>query len=251
MRTIDKTLSPQEYRERLTRWSASLAAGSPEALLEHLAEGSAADGIACYIENAVGERYRMLIEETRLLALAFEEFDSLVRRYLQEVPRATFDPDSRELARFLDWLEARIQLTPKQSDFLNYQRAECECLVLAARRRKEFVDFHRRRLSAEQSGPANVADRQTIQVNPIRVWSHLSGIALGEQTEERQDVLFFALPNEIRMWTTAAPQLRLVRALEGIAPCTFSAWQQISGAELAELRTLARQLCEQGIGFLV
>jgi hypothetical protein len=126
------------YEQLLADWSEELAAGRIGAVLDHLTDNSFKHDVERFLENSIGERRRMLLEEVDLVGLAFEDFGRLVDDYLAVTPRKTFELHEREPQRFLRWLRT-LSLTPKQLDFVTYQESEYACYELARTNRKAHI----------------------------------------------------------------------------------------------------------------
>src|SRR5262245_28968617 len=99
------------YAEMLAHWTDELAAGRSERLLGEVTAGNS-DDVQRFLLNTIEERRRMLFEELAFVAVACDDFASLVTRYLQDVPRLTYDPNDSDSQRFLRWLKAAEQLSP-------------------------------------------------------------------------------------------------------------------------------------------
>ena len=79
--------------------------------------------VARYLENAMGERRRLLLEELSFVALAFDDFEQRVDQYLTETPRRTYAVTERGQERFLTWLWPDEWNAP-QRDFVTGQDAD-------------------------------------------------------------------------------------------------------------------------------
>lgn len=232
------------YRDQLDRYATDLAAGRVEQVLPDLVVGSGRGDVERYVENAVLERFRMLVEDTRLVALATPDIEPLVLEYLRLFPRQTFELGRREAPAFLFWLSRTRKLTTRQADFVAFQQAEYACLTLAGNRQAEYRQF-RRLLAA--SDPRSIGPSTQLTLNPARVWSRLSGFALGERTAELRPVLFAPQGEQICHHALDDAQRLCLGRLEDAAPTTLADWTGLCGMAPSMARELAVRLLEKEI----
>jgi hypothetical protein len=223
--------SPTErarYASELDGYVEELASGHVQCVLPGLADDSSLRDVARYVENAVGERARMLDEDTRLVALAFEDFGGLIVEYLQTVPRPKYRYGHREASDFLTWLAGK-QLDPRQADFIAFQQAEFACLELAHHRQSALRQFR-----AIQADPASlltsVTDRLETKLvaNPVFIWTQMSGRSFGRDDVERCRVLFAPCGEEILHHSLSEREQNALRALESGDATTIGQWLAIN-----------------------
>jgi hypothetical protein len=206
------------YQQQLVHWSTSLACGDPTAVLDQLTEDCSRRDVDRFLENSMGERYRLLTEELNLVALAFDDFELRVDEYLHAVPRQTFLLNEREPQRFLRWLKAQ-PLTDQQLDYITCQEAEYACYELARRHRVAHLEFqevwHRRREGFDNLG--STAGSRVI-INPVYFWAHLT-IAAPEV------VVFLAVGAEVRSLRLTDQQCFATRKLMQHSPLCMVQWQ--------------------------
>jgi hypothetical protein len=210
------TTATDSYKEQLVHWSGALAAGRITEVSKALAGGNAEDVFRFLVET-FGERKRLLCEELTFVALAFDDFDALVQKYLHQVPQLAHDPAKSDRERFLRWLQEGHPLTNRQRDFIAYQQAEYAVIAEARKRRAEHVAFQRARLQATRHLPRLGHDPALrIRLNPIRAWRHLAlpGRAAG-------DALFFADSDWVRAAVLAPVERDLIKVLAD-GPCTLA-----------------------------
>ncbi|MBL9161912.1 MAG: hypothetical protein JNL18_04125 [Planctomycetaceae bacterium] len=223
------------YERSLADWSEELGAGRIGQVLESLAAGSLRRDVERFLENSLGERRRMLVEEVDLAGLAFENFEQLVDDYLAMTPRRTYQLDEREPQRFLRWLRQR-SLTPQQADFVSYQESEYACYELARTNRQAHLTFQRlwtrSRVLANET--IELSDYTPV-VNPICVWSRLEVATLAVSAASRGDVAFFAVGSQIlTLWPTER-QLQLIASLLELGATAFA----VCGAAASDLERQA------------
>jgi len=237
----------QTYADELDSYVEGLAAGHVENVLPALAAGSSRDDVARYVENAVGERARMLDEDTRLVALAFEDFGSLVIDYLRAVPRPNYCYGQREATAFLAWLAAR-PLDTRQADFIAFQRAEFACLELAHLRQTELRKFRAAVVEPEQAlARLQREPRAELVLSPVRDWTELSGRSLGRDDCERTPVLFAPLGGVIRHYAFRARVRRCLQTLESQCVATLRGWQAACELSREEAIAIAHDWLKQEI----
>jgi len=234
-------LASEDYPQQLARVSAALAAAQTQAILGDITPNCGPGDVQRFVDNAVGERFRLISEELAFVALAFDGFDQLIERYLRETPRQTYALDQSDQERFLGWLRRTRVLAAKQSDFVSHQEAEYACLTKARENRAGHVAFQRvwtlsKQTQREQQVPAN----QEMQVNPIHIWSRMT-IADAQSNQPSEDnVLFLAVGQEVRSLWLDAERITAVRDLTQHNPTTLAAWS----ARNREL-TNRTQLCDE------
>lgn len=111
-------------------------------------------------------------------------------------------------------------------------------MELAHQKRAEYVRFCAARHDDTQATDtclSNAAGR--ILLNPVRVWSRLSGFAAGHDTAESVDALFFAQGEQIRHVCFDALAAERLRRLEALAPCGVDDWAQACGLSADAART--------------
>jgi hypothetical protein len=234
-------LTSEDYPQQLARVSAALAAANSEAILGDVTPICDVGDVQRFVDNAVGERFRLIREELAFVALAFDNFDELIDEYLRETPRRTFALDDSDQERFLAWLRGTRELDAKQSDFIAHQEAEYACLAKAQKNRAGHVAFQRlltlsKQTQREPQEPTN----QEMQVNPIHVWSRMTIADTQPTTPGEDNVLFLAVGQEIRSLWLNVEQIKAVRDLILHNATTLAAWS----ARHPEL-TNAEQLCQE------
>jgi hypothetical protein len=235
------------YAETLVRWSNALAAGRADQLLDEVAVGSSTD-VQRFLLNSIVERRRMLTEELALVALACDDFDDLITRYLGDVPRATYDPDKSDSERFLRWLRRNKQLSTQQSDFVAYQEAEYACLVLARNQRPAHVRFQRLLAASLASNIHSETDGNTlVYVNPVRIWSRLAGLS-PTPTQRSVEAIFFAAGTQIRVAGLAGQRAAWLRSLDAAEPCPLRVWEaHCPGATASTFASFVHELSKTGL----
>jgi len=242
---MSKTVST--YAQQLARWADSLAAGRSEALLADLASGCNEADVARYLENAMGERRRLLLEELSFVALAFADFEQRVDQYLSETPRRTYAVTERDQERFLEWLR-RDELNAQQQDFVACQAAEYGCYRLAQKNRVAHLKFQRLASQREQRNETTNDQHKTILVNPVHVWSRLEVAATDEHGTHSGEVVFVVVDQEIRsLWLKAARQ-HAARKLTTKQQIPWAEWRN-NHPQLTddEISTLCRELIDGGL----
>lgn len=226
------------YESQLARYAECLAAGQIHELLPDLAAGCDGDDVQRYVDNAVGERCRMLHQDSLLAALAYDDLAEKIAQYVHATPRTAYLHGQRETAAFLDWLARTTTPTVQQADFLAYQRAEFACLELAHQKRTEYVRFCAARRDDTQATDFCLSHAAgPILLNPVRVWSRLSGFAAGYDSAESVDALFLAQGEQIRHVCLDALAAERLRQLESLAPCSVDDWAQACGLSADAART--------------
>lgn len=211
------------YEQSLADWSEELGAGCIGQVLERLAAGSSRRDVERFLENSLGERRRMLIEEVDLAGLAFENFEQLVDDYLAMTPRRTFQLDEREPQRFLRWLRQR-SLTPQQADFITYQESEYACYELARTNRQAHLTFQRLWTRSRVLANETIEHSDYIPfVNPICVWSRLEVATLAGSAASREDVAFFAVGSQILTLRPTERQLQMIESALELGSTPFAA----------------------------
>lgn len=256
---MNHSIAHNEYRDLIERLCGALAAGRGADIAEHVWERGAAEGIAEHLANAFGERIELLRRALRLVALAFDDFDSLIFEYMRQVPIATYHSGRSDAERFLDWLSRSRSLTPKQQDFAAYRRAELTVERLARRRRAAHQQFQR--LLAAMAGRATwqavpgaadvslprTAEAWTIHLNPVRVWTRLS-IFAAETESGGAPVLFYPVGAGIEAGRLDELQRRMLGDLEAVAPVEMRDWQgRHRHRSAAEQQTVLGTLVAQGL----
>lgn len=234
-------LASEDYPQQLTRVSAALAAANSEAILGDITPICGLGDVQRFVDNAVGERFRLISEELAFVALAFDGFDGLIDAYLRETPRQTYALDASDQERFLGWLRSTREFDAKQSDFIAHQEAEYACLAKAQKTRAGHVAFQRLwTLSKQTQREQQEQTNQEVQVNPIHVWSRMTIADTQPIMPGEDNVLFLAVGQEIRSLWLEAEQIKAVRDLTLHNPTTLAAWS----ARHPEL-TNAKQLCQE------
>ena len=136
-------VASEDYPQQLARVSAALAAAQTQAILGDITPICGPGDVQRFVDNAVGERFRLISEELAFVGLAFDDFDRLIDQYLRETPRQTYALDQSDQERFLTWLRRTRVLHAKQSDFVSHQEAEYACLAKARENRVGHVAFQR------------------------------------------------------------------------------------------------------------
>lgn len=235
------------YAQQLARWADSLAAGSSNALLADLAQSCGPADVARYLENAMGERRRLLLEELGFVALAFTDFEQRVDKYLSETPRRTYAVTERDQEQFLVWLR-RDALNAQQRDFVACQAAEYECYRLAQKNRVAHLEFQRLVSQREQEKRTRDERKTTIKVNPVHVWSRLEVAASDEHGAQSGDVVFFVIEHEVRsLWLTTTKR-HAVRDLAKNQQIPWAQWRD-DHPELSddETQALCQELSQSGL----
>jgi hypothetical protein len=233
-------LASEDYPQQLTRVSAALAAAKSEAILADIMPICGLGDVQRFIDNAVGERFRLISEELAFVALAFEGFDRLIDQYLRENPRQTYALDHSDQERFLGWLRSTYVLDAKQSDFIAHQEAEYACLAKAQKNREGHVAFQRLwTLSKQTQREQQEQTNQEMQVNPIHVWSRMTIANVQSIQSSEANVLFLAVGQEVRSLWLDREQIAAVRDLTQHNSITLADWS----ARHPEL-TNPTQLCD-------
>lgn len=235
------------YADQLDHYTDELARGGVDRLLPALTMGSTGDDVARYVENAVGERIRMLRDDTRLVALAIDGIESLIYRYVELVPRPDVRWGHREASDFLSWLAtnwlATGPLDARAADFVAFQTAEFACLELAHRRQSALRAFH---AALRDTVPHAPAARLTL--NPARVWTQLSGRSLGRDDFELTPVLFAPRGEGVCQHAFRADHYECLMRLEIVADTTtFSQWQRDCALTTSAAIALVRDWHEKEI----
>ncbi|HVX16030.1 MAG TPA: hypothetical protein VHC22_32900 [Pirellulales bacterium] len=216
----------------MERWCARLAVGQMRDLPAEIVEHSA-DDVGRYLQVGWGERRRLLTQELALVALAFDDFPTLVDRYLCTVAKTAQAAQSTDQQRFLRWLTRTRRLTPQQRDFIAYQQAEYRCLGQVRARRAAHVAFQRLRRRIPEVG----ADVSVWHLNPVRTWLrwHMPGddTSLGPC-----DLVFFPVGDRVENVRVSRQERRWLRALPGGWAGTFESLLAKTGCRQPEqLRT--------------
>lgn len=240
-------LVSEDYPQQLARVSAALAAAQTQAILGDITPICGFGDVQRFVDNAVGERFRLISEELAFVALAFDGFDEIVDEYLRETPRQTYALDHSDQERFLGWLRSTRELDAKQRDFIGHQEAEYACLAKAQKNRAGHVAFQRLwTLSKQTQRETQEQTNQAMQVNPIHVWSRMT-IADNQPISPGEDnVLFLAVGQEIRSLWLDAVQIAAVRDLTQHNPTTLAAWSA-SHPELTNAEQLCQELIAAGL----
>lgn len=211
------------YEQRLADWSDELAAAQTRHVLGDLTADCSERDVERFLENAVGERRRMLSEEMDLVGLAFDDMARLIDEYVALTPRKTFELHEREPQRFLRWLR-RFPLTPQQADFVTYQESEYACYELARTNRRAHLAFQRlrNRCLSEDFEPLDPADC-LLHLNPVCVWSQLEVAATVDGSAASGDVAFLAIDTRIEMLWLSNEQRELVNRLNADVPTALTA----------------------------
>jgi len=235
------------YEQQLADWSEELGAGRIGVVLEHLTDESSQQDVERFLENAIGERRRMLLEEVDLVGLAFEDFELLIDDYLAVTPRRTFELHEREPQRFLRWLRTR-PLTPKQLDFVTYQESEYACYELARTNRKDHLLFQRLwNRSLELASETIELSNYALRANPTSVWSRLEVATAAVISASCGNVVFLAAGTQVlTLWPTAQ-QLELIQLLGEDALVTYDACTAaLTQCEPAVVARVVRELIAGG-----
>ncbi len=239
--------SVESYAQQLARVSTALAATQCEGVLDDITSDCDVGDVQRFVDNAVGERFRLLTEELAFVALAFDEFEQLVDQYLCENPRQTFTLDTSDQERFLDWLRCTRVLDGKQSDFVTSQLAEYACLAKARENRKSHVAFQQLwTLSKQATREQRTEPNQELQVNPIHVWSRLTIVGSSAKPSDGDNTIFLAIDKQVRSLWLAAEHIDAVRDLTQNNSSTLAAWTARHPA-LQHPDELCDQLIESGL----
>ncbi|MGD9645249.1 MAG: hypothetical protein AB7U73_06020 [Pirellulales bacterium] len=244
---ICSTAPSESYAAQLARVSTALAAAQSRDVLEDITSDCGLGDVQRFVNNAVGERYRLLHEELAFVALAFDNFTQLVDEYLQATPRQTYALDSSDQERFLAWLRRTRVLDARQSDFVGSQQAEYACLAKARENRLAHVAFQRSwTLSKQVTNGRQLEPAQELQVNPIHVWSRLT-IAGGDDDRGGEvNTIFLAIGQQVRSLWLTAEQIDPVRDLTQHNPTTLAAWTA-RHPRLTDREQLCEQLIDSGL----
>lgn len=242
------TTAYDAYDAQLSRYARALAAGRIGPVLPDLMDGSGPADVQRYVDNAEGERIRMLVEDAALVGLVLDDLEAQALDYVRHTPRGAYAFGRRETPQFLDWLRATSQLTFQQADFLAYQLAEFACLELAYQRRDEYLRFVAacEKQAAAQRGNALIRDPM-LHVHPIRVWGRLSVATGNSESPCPRSTLFFARGEQIQHAAFDAYSADLLRQLETLAPCAPSEWARACGLSAIDAVTLIALWIGQGI----
>jgi hypothetical protein len=209
---------------QIARRSASLAASDP----------------------SLARRMESLQASCDVLADGFDQLDSLVDRYLHETPLASYEDQTLDAERFLDWLDQRDDLTHEQRDYLTCQRSRHAIEFVAFRKRLAHLRFQQL-LSQPADGTASLNGRTTVvlHLNPVHVWAtYDTHVLLEPDAVVPATVLFFPVGDEIRTLTMSDEAADLVRRLEYAGPTPIReliAWstRKVREQRLAMIRLLA------------
>lgn len=236
------------YEQCLADWSDELAAARTRQVLGDLTADCSVRDVERFLENAVGERRRMLSEEMDLVGLAFDDMERLIDEYVALTPRKTFELHEREPQRFLRWLRRR-PLTPQEADYVTYQESEYACYELARTNRTAHLAFQRLRNQCvtEDFEPLDYAD-YLLYLNPVCARSQLEVAASVDGSAASGDVAFIAIDSRIEMLWLSSEQQAFIKRLDAEAPTT---WTTCVGAQ-PRLNTnvaaaLVRQLVAGGL----
>ena len=236
------TTVADSYKAQLVRWSDALAAARVEEMSASLAGGNA-DDVFRYLIETFGERKRLLVEELAFVALAFDDFDALVQKYLHQAPQLAYDPTKSDRERFLRWLREERPLTSQQRDFIAYQEAEYAVIAEARKGRAAHVAFQRAWSRVARHVPRLGHDPALqIQLNPTRAWRYLAlpGRAAG-------DALFFAGSDWVRAAVLEPLEHDLIEVLAG-GPCTLAECaNELAPASPDELVPFSRNRAAEGL----
>ncbi|MBA4106395.1 MAG: hypothetical protein C0485_11610 [Pirellula sp.] len=236
------------YEQRLADWSDELAAARTRQVLGDLTADCSVRDVERFLENAVGERRRMLSEEMDLVGLAFDDMERLIDEYVALTPRKTFELHEREPQRFLRWLR-RLPLTPQQADYVTYQESEYACYELARTNRTTHLAFQRLRNQCvtEDFEPLDHADC-LLYLNPVCVWSQLEVAATVDGSAASGDVAFIAIDSRIEMLWLSGEQRDFVDRLNAHAPTTWTASANVDARpSLNAVNAMVRQLVAGGL----
>lgn len=245
---IAATTLHNDYDAQLSRYAVALAAGRIEPVLTDLVDDSGAADVQRYVDNAVGERVRMLVEDSQLVGLVFPGLEAKAVQYVQETPRGAYEFGRRETPQFLDWLRCSTRLSGQQSDFVAYQLAEFACLEIAHQRRDEYLRY----VAALAEHETARRDRKAIQkpellVNPVRVWGRPSASTQGETGGQPRPTLFYACREQIHHAAFDPPAASFLQRLATLAPCAPSVWAGQCGLSAVTAVQLAGAWIAQGI----
>ncbi|MBX9792498.1 MAG: hypothetical protein K2Y37_26655 [Pirellulales bacterium] len=236
----------ESYAEQLARVSTALAAADSSAVLANITNDSRLGDVQRFVDNAVGERFRLITEELEFVALAFDDFDEFVKRYLRETPRQTYSLDTSDQERFVAWLRNNGALDTKQRDFVAHQQSEYGCLAKARENRSAHVAFQQllalSKLAMEQG---RSEPNQTLQVNPIHVWSRLT-IAGGDDSLDGENTVFVAVGQQVRSLWLTADQIDAVRDLMQNKRVVLSDWTA-RHPQVKDPEQLSQKLIEGGL----
>lgn len=211
------------YEQCLADWSDELAAARTRQVLGDLTGVCSVRDVERFLENAVGERRRMLSEEMDLVGLAFDDMERIIDEYVALTPRKTFELHEREPQRFLRWLR-RLPLTPQQADYVTYQESEYACYELARTNRTAHLAFQRMRNQwvTKDFEPLDLSDC-VLHLNPVCVWSQLEVAATVDGSAASGDVAFLAVDSRIEMLWLSSEQREFVKRLNVHAPTAWTA----------------------------
>ena len=236
----------ESYAAQLTRVSTALAAADCTAVLEDITSDCRLGDVQRFVDNAVGERFRLITEELEFVALAFDDFDKLVDRYLRETPRQTYSLDSSDQERFLIWLRNNCTLDARQRDFVAHQEAEYACLAKARAHRVAHVAFQRLFALSKLAKEQRLEPNQELQVNPIHVWSRLTIAGGDDGVHDRDNAIFVAVGQQVRSLWLSADQIEAVRDLARINRATLAEWIA-RHPQVEHPEQLCRKLIEGGL----
>lgn len=247
----DRTVSQQTYREQLARLVQHMTVPHrQEAVAGDLAAGSDASRVKMFVEGNLEKRLEKLESQLEFVAEAFDDFESLIIRYMRDCRLAAYDTGTSDGERMLTWLAETQTLTPEQLDYVACQRARHAVEQLARKNRLRHVGFQDLYTLAERtSQELGCNERLRVYLNPIRKWSRfVTGILLDDEATLPADVLFFPVGEEV---STAVLELEgqvLINELTDFQPCTLAEWAALSQqAGTDELIETCRDLSAMGL----
>ena len=164
----------------------------------------------------------LLTQELALVALAFDDFSSLVDCYLCTVAKVAQVAQSSDQQRFLLWLKHTRELTCQQRDFIAYQQAEYSCINRARARRAAHLAFQQ--LRCRPTPEAGAAEAALWHVNPVRAWSRLAMPEPDGRELFPCDVVFFPVGERVENTRVSRRQRRWLGKLPSTWAGTFEAW---------------------------
>ena len=250
----EKSVDDAEYRNQIAKLAGCLACGAVDELRDELEDPQAFDRMVAFVDGNFAKRIDWLKRAVEFVAPVFDDWDALLEEYVNEEHLVATGANADDADAFLSWLQITQNLSPKQQDYVNCERARNAAEAQALANRLQHVRFQELASLATEFAELLVTDPKAaetlvIQVNPIRVWTRmLTAELLGNSSELPTDVLFFASGGGINTAELSPEARDLVVDLCERAPCTLESWSCVNPfIEREQLAEMCRQLAQLGL----
>ncbi|HZL91506.1 MAG TPA: hypothetical protein VFB96_24265 [Pirellulaceae bacterium] len=245
-------MSPETYRQKLTRLARALASADALAVAGDLAAGCPPRRARMFTDGNCEKRFEKLADQLEFIAPAFDDFAGLIEAFIRNQPLAAYDTGASDGEQMLLWLTRTQPCTAEQLDHIACQRGRHAVEDLARCNRLGHTHFQELRSvtpSEERELRLLLACGVTLHLNPIRIWTTFhTRVLLDDEAGVPAAVILFPVGSEIAIAVLEDDARPLVSELARLGPCSLAQWSAVTTrADSDRLEELVGDLAGLGL----